>query len=103
MNAPGAPLLRPRQLPEDDSEIEDISLGQPSSSSSSSDGILTPSDFVYAGLRITIPARGLKRKLHEYDDDDVTESDASPSQQPKRLLKARWARSQNRDNTRIRV
>ncbi|KIK94683.1 hypothetical protein PAXRUDRAFT_432069 [Paxillus rubicundulus Ve08.2h10] len=32
MNAPGAPLLRPRQLPEDDSEIEDISLGHPSSS-----------------------------------------------------------------------
>ncbi|KAF9221292.1 hypothetical protein BS17DRAFT_819885 [Gyrodon lividus] len=85
VNAPGAPLLRPRQLPEDDSEMEDISLAQSSSSSSASvsaDSLLTPIDFFYTGLRITIPARSLKRKLQD-DDADENESDASPSRQPK--------------------
>ncbi|KAH7884096.1 hypothetical protein F5I97DRAFT_1930305 [Phlebopus sp. FC_14] len=96
---PGAPLLRPMQLPEDDTEMEDISLENPSSpsSTSSSDSLLTPID---TNLRIHIPARGPKRKLHEVEAED---SDSDALQQPKRAMRVRWSMSQNYGNARVRV
>ncbi|KAF8555895.1 hypothetical protein OG21DRAFT_1483483 [Imleria badia] len=85
---PGAPRLLPRQLPEDESGVEEMMLGSASSSSSFMDGtdsLLTPIDLrVYSGLCITIPPHGLKRKLQDVED----------TPQPKRVLKARWNESQ---------
>ncbi|KAI6046845.1 hypothetical protein EDC04DRAFT_2597644 [Pisolithus marmoratus] len=88
---PGAPLLRPRQLP--DVDVSELPFDSPISSSGksllciytppphpcsltglSSCGLLTPPE-VYTGLRIIIPARHKKRKLQDAKvdwDDDIT-------------------------------
>ncbi|KAI6032418.1 hypothetical protein EDC04DRAFT_68577 [Pisolithus marmoratus] len=70
---PGAPLLRPRQLP--DVDVPEFPFdSQISSSGLSSCGLLTPPE-VYTGLRIIIPARHKKRKLQDAEvdwDDDIT-------------------------------
>ncbi|KAI6043836.1 hypothetical protein EDC04DRAFT_3087842, partial [Pisolithus marmoratus] len=70
---PGAPLLRPRQLP--DVDVSELPFDpQISSSGLSSCGLLTPPE-VYTGLRIIIPARNKKRKWQdaqlEWDDEDT--------------------------------
>ncbi|KAI6043803.1 hypothetical protein EDC04DRAFT_3138273, partial [Pisolithus marmoratus] len=69
---PGAPLLRPRQLP--DVDVSELPFDpQISSSGLSSCGLLTPE--VYTGLRIIIPALNKKRKWQdsqvEWDDEDT--------------------------------
>ncbi|KAG6373207.1 hypothetical protein JVT61DRAFT_6830 [Boletus reticuloceps] len=90
---PGAPRLLPRQLPEDESGVEEMMLGSAASSTSfmdRPDALLTPLDVqVYSGLCITIPPRSVKRKLQDVEADGI-----APSQQPKRILRARWNESQ---------
>ncbi|OAX37005.1 hypothetical protein K503DRAFT_801568 [Rhizopogon vinicolor AM-OR11-026] len=90
--APGAPLIRTKDLPEDCEMEDDCSTR--SSSPASSLSPLTPIDVVCSGLRIKIPAR--KRKLEETDDED-SYSDSSNVQFPKKHMRRRWARSQSTD------
>lgn len=88
MSAPGAPLIRTKELPECEM---DENFSSRSSSSASSTPLLTPIDIVHSGLRIKIPAR--KRKLGETDDEDSC-PDSSDIQFPKKHMRKRWARSQ---------
>ncbi|KAG1814406.1 uncharacterized protein BJ212DRAFT_369591 [Suillus subaureus] len=88
MSAPGAPLIRTKELPE--CEMDEM-ISSRSSSSASSTPLLTPIDIVCSGLRIKIPAR--KRKLGETDDENSC-PDSSNIQFPKKHMRKRWARSQ---------
>lgn len=93
MSAPGAPLIRTKELPE--CEMDELSSSR-SSSSASSTPLLTPVDInVHSSLRIKIPAR--KRKLEEADDDDSC-TDSLDIQFPKKYMRKRWARSQTTNN-----
>ncbi|KAJ8590916.1 hypothetical protein M405DRAFT_815213 [Rhizopogon salebrosus TDB-379] len=86
--APGAPLIRTMDLPEE-CEMEDMCSSR-SFSPASSMSPLTPINIVRSGLRIKIPLR--KRKLEETDDEDSC-PDSSDIQFPKRHMRRRWARS----------
>jgi hypothetical protein len=88
MSAPGAPLIRTKELPE--CEMDEL-FSSRSSSSASSTPLLTPIDIVHSGLRIKIPAR--KRKLGEADSEDSCLDDLD-IQFPKKHMRERWARSQ---------
>ncbi|KAG2101851.1 uncharacterized protein F5147DRAFT_296616 [Suillus discolor] len=88
ISAPGAPLLRTKELPE--CEMDEM-FSSRSSSSASSTPLLTPIDIVHSGLRIKIPVR--KRKLGETDDEDSC-PDSSDIQFPKKHMRKRWACSQ---------
>ncbi|KAG2134578.1 uncharacterized protein EDB93DRAFT_1254468 [Suillus bovinus] len=87
-SAPGAPLIRTKELP--DCEMDEV-FSSSSSSSASSTPLLTPIDIVHSGLRIKIPAR--KRKLGEADDEDSC-PDNSDIQFPRKHMRKRWACSQ---------
>jgi len=84
--APGAPLIRTMDLPEE-CEMEDMCSSR-SFSPASSMSPLTPIDIVRSGLRIKIPAR--KRKLQETDNEDSC-PDSSDIQFPKKHMRKRWA------------
>lgn len=94
MPAPGAPLIRTKELPE--CEMDELCSSR-SSSSASSTPLLTPIDIVHSGLRIKIPTR--KRKLAEADSEDSC-PDSSYIQFPKKHMRKRWAHSQMTNNRR---
>ncbi|KAH7910020.1 hypothetical protein BJ138DRAFT_1153939 [Hygrophoropsis aurantiaca] len=86
---PGAPLLRPRELPEDsEAEMMDIQLDSPRSSILNS--------FENVRVYIRIPP---KRKLQELDDENESYGDLD-AQLPKRRLRRRWIRYQNNTDRR---
>ncbi|KAG9310385.1 hypothetical protein JVU11DRAFT_9520 [Chiua virens] len=67
---PGAPRLMPRQLPDDEGDMEELMLGTVPSVDEP-ESLLRPA---YSGLCITIPPRNSKRKLQDIEEDRYTQN-----------------------------
>ncbi|KAL4069033.1 hypothetical protein J3A83DRAFT_4535118 [Scleroderma citrinum] len=102
---PGAPRLKPMQLPDEDDAVlldgHGFDQQHPLSSGSSLGELMTPNDdidlYSYTGLRIMIPSRYLKRKVHDIESEDGDDGGAAYP----RLKKQRIGVVQSRQWTRL--